>query len=286
MLAYPEFRMQSAPHAGKTVQVVAVTGGKGGVGKTSVSINLAIALAERGRRVVLMDADLGLANVDVLLGLRPKRNLADVISGACGLADIMLDAPGGIRVIPASSGTQSMVTLSRAEHAGLIHAFSEIAGEMDTLIVDTAAGISDGVVSFVRAAQECIVVVCNEPSSLADSYALIKLLNRDYGMHRFRVLTNQVRTPQEGAALFLKLEQVCERFLDVMLHHIGDVPWDDMVRKSIQRQKPLLLSAPRSRAAMALRDIAAKVERLPVPTSASGHLEFFVERLLGAALAG
>lgn len=286
MLAYPETRMNTATIAGKTVQVVAVTGGKGGVGKTSISINLALALAERGRRVVLLDADLGLANVDVLLGLRPKRNLADVIAGDCGLAEIMLEAPGGIRVIPASSGTQAMVSLSRAEHAGLIHAFSEIADGMDTLIVDTAAGISDGVVSFVRAAQECIVVVCNEPSSLADSYALIKLLNRDHGMHRFRVLTNQVRTSQEGAALFLKLEQVCERFLDVMLHHIGDVPWDDMVRKGIQRQKPLLLLAPRARASMAIREIAARVERLPVPASASGHLEFFVERLLGAAMTG
>lgn len=286
MLAYTDSRMKPALVQGKAVQVVAVTGGKGGVGKTSISINLAIALAERGRRVVLLDADLGLANVDVLLGLRPKRNLADVISGQCGLADIMLDAPGGIRVIPASSGTQAMVSLSRAEHAGLIHAFSEIADGMDTLIVDTAAGISDGVVSFVRAAQECIVVVCNEPSSLADSYALIKLLNRDHGMQRFRVLANQVRTPQEGAALFLKLEQVCERFLDVMLHHVGDVPWDEMVRKSIQRQKPLLLAAPRSRAALALREIAGRVERFPIPSSASGHLEFFVERLLGTALAG
>jgi flagellar biosynthesis protein FlhG len=286
MLAYPEFRMNPAPRSGKAVQVVAVTGGKGGVGKTSISINLSIALAERGRRVVLLDADLGLANVDVLLGLRPKRNLADVMSGECGLADIMLEGPGGIRIIPATSGTQSMVSLSRAEHAGLIHAFSDIAEGMDTLIVDTAAGISDAVVSFVRAAQECIVVVCNEPSSLADSYALIKLLNRDYGMHRFRVLANQVRAPQEGASLFLKLEQVCERFLDVMLHHIGDVPYDDMVRKCIQRQKALMVAAPRSRAAEALREIATRVERLPVPASASGHLEFFVERLLGAAVAG
>ena len=118
--------MNSAHGAGRPVQVVAVTGGKGGVGKTSVSINLGIALAERGHRVVLLDADLGLANVDVLLGLRPKRNLADVLAGDCGLEDIMLDGPGGIRIIPASSGTQSMASLSRLEHAGLIHAFSAI----------------------------------------------------------------------------------------------------------------------------------------------------------------
>jgi flagellar biosynthesis protein FlhG len=283
MLAFTESRMNPVP--AKAVQVVAVTGGKGGVGKTSVAINLAIGLAECGRRVVLLDADLGLANIDVLLGLRPKRNLADVIAGECGLADIMLDGPGGVRIIPASSGTQSMVALSRAEHAGLIHAFSDIAETMDTLIVDTAAGISDSVISFVRAAQECIVVVCNEPSSIADSYALIKLLNRDFGMHRFRVLANQVRTPQEGTQLFLKFEKVCERFLDVMLNHVGDVPYDDMVRKCIQKQTPVLTGAPRSRAAIALRQIAQRIDQWPVPARPSGHLEFFVERLLGGVAA-
>lgn len=278
--------MEPSLGAGKPVQVVAVTGGKGGVGKTSVSINLGIGLAARGRRVVLLDADLGLANIDVLLGLRARRTLADVISGECGLEDIMLAGPGGVRIIPASSGTQSMVSLSRAEHAGLIHAFSGIADGMDVLIVDTAAGISDSVISFVRAAQECLVVVCNEPSSIADSYALMKLLNRDYGMHRFRVLPNMVRSPQEGKALFHKLEQVCERFLDVMLHQIGEIPYDDTVRKCIQRQRAVLDAAPRSRAAEAFRELAARVDALPVPAHASGHLQFFVERLLGGAAAG
>jgi flagellar biosynthesis protein FlhG len=275
--------MSAIGGSGSAVQVVAVTGGKGGVGKTSVSINLSIGLAQLGRRVVLLDADLGLANVDVLLGLRPKRNLADVLAGSCGLADIMLDGPGNIRIIPASSGTQSMVSLSRLEHAGLIHAFSELSGTLDTLVIDTAAGISDSVLSFVRAAQECLVVVCDEPSSLADAYAVIKLLNRDHGMHRFRVLCNMVRSPPEGVGLYNKLSQVCERFLDVALTHAGDVPYDDMVRKCIQRQRPVLLGAPRSRAAQAYRELARKVARWPVPARPSGHLEFFVEQLLDRA---
>jgi flagellar biosynthesis protein FlhG len=278
-------RMNPSPRSGTPVQVVAVTGGKGGVGKSSVAINLGIGLAARGRRVVILDADLGLANLDVLLGLRAKRNLADVISGECGLADIMLEGPGGVRIIPASSGTQSMVALSRAEHAGLIHAFSDIADSMDVLIVDTAAGISDSVVSFVRAAQECLVVVCNEPSSIADSYALMKLLHRDYGMHRFRVLPNMVRSAQEGDALFHKLEQVCDRFLDVMLMQIGNIPYDDLMRKCIQRQRAVMDAAPRSPASAAFRDLAARVDALPVSASASGHLEFFVERLLGGLAA-
>jgi len=172
------------------VQVIAVTGGKGGVGKTNVSVNLALALADLGRRVMLMDADLGLANVDVLLGLSAKRTLEDVISGECELRDVLLQGPGGIRIVPAASGIQSMVQLSPMQHAGLIQAFSDISDNLDVLIIDTAAGIGDGVVSFVRAAQEVLVVVCDEPTSITDAYALIKLLNRDHGMNRFRVLAN------------------------------------------------------------------------------------------------
>ena len=278
--------MNSAHGAGRPVQVVAVTGGKGGVGKTSVSINLSIALAERGRRVVLLDADLGLANVDVLLGLRPKRNLADVLAGDCGLEDIMLDGPGGIRIIPASSGTQAMASLSRLEHAGLIHAFSAIGSGMDVLVIDTAAGIADSVLSFVRAAQECLVVVCDEPSSIADAYALMKLLHRDHGMQHFRLLGNMVRSAQEGANLYRKLAQVCDRFLDITLLDAGHIPYDDMVRKCIQRQRPVLLGAPQSRAANALRELAARVERWPIPAGPSGHLQFFVEELLDHAAAG
>jgi flagellar biosynthesis protein FlhG len=269
------------------VQVLAVTGGKGGVGKTSVSINLGIALAELGRRVVLLDADLGLANVDVLLGLTPKRNLADVLSGECGLRDILVDGPGNIRIIPASSGTQRMVQLGAMEHAGLIHAFSELGNSLDTLIVDTAAGISDSVVSFVRAAQEVLLVVCDEPSSVADAYAMIKLLNRDYGIDRIRILASMTRSAQEGQGVFNRLAHVCERFLDdVTLQYLGAIPFDENLRKAIRRQQPVLLAAPQSAASRAFRDLAQRVHRWPVPAAPSGHLEFFVERLVGDAVTG
>jgi flagellar biosynthesis protein FlhG len=268
---------------GNPVQVLAVTGGKGGVGKTNISVNLGIALANMGRSVTLLDADLGLANIDVLLGVRATKNLADVLSGECALRDIMLEGPAGINIIPASSGTQSMVALSPMEHAGLIHAFSELGDDMDTLIVDTAAGISDSVVSFVKAAQEVLVVVCDEPSSITDAYALIKLLNRDYDMGRFRVLANMTRGTQEGQHLFAKLSQVSERFLDVTLQFVGSVPYDDAVRKAVQRQKPVMLTAPRSKAALAIKSLAEKVDTWPVPSSPRGHLEFFVEQLLNQA---
>jgi flagellar biosynthesis protein FlhG len=268
------------------VQVIAVTGGKGGVGKTSVAINLAVALAGRGRRVALLDADLGLANIDVLLGLNAKHTLEDVLAGHCSLLDIMLLGPGGIRIIPASSGTQRMAQLSPLEHAGLIHAFSEISEQIDVLLIDTAAGISDSVINFVRAAQEVLVVVCDEPSSITDAYALIKLLNRDYGLSRFRVLANMTRTVQEGQNLFNKLTQVSERFLDATLQFVGSVPFDEAMRKAIQRQRPVLEMAPRSKAALALSALAEKVDKWPLPSSPRGHLEFFVERLVQPDVAG
>ncbi|BDX19387.1 MAG: MinD/ParA family protein [Pseudomonadales bacterium] len=262
------------------VQVIAVTGGKGGIGKTNVSVNLSLALAEMGRRVVLLDADLGLANVDVLLGLKPKATLADVLEGKCDLRDVLVTGPGGVRIVPAASGAANMVSLNHQQHAGLIQAFSEIGDNIDVLIVDTAAGIGDSVVSFVRAAQEVLVVVCDEPTSITDAYALIKLLNRDYGMTRFRVLANMVGTPQEGRMVFAKLAKVTDRFLDVALQYVGAVPFDEAVRKSVQKQRAVFEAFPRSKASLAIRAIAQKVDAWPLPANPRGHLEFFVERLV------
>ena len=268
------------------VQVIAVTGGKGGVGKTSVSVNLALALADLGRRVMLLDADLGLANVDVMLGLTPKRNLADVIDGQCELRDVIIPGPGGIRIVPASSGAASMVRLTSQQHAGLIQAFSDISESIDVLIIDTAAGIGDGVTSFVRAAQEVLLVVTDEPTSITDAYALIKLLNRDYGLSRFRVLANMTLTPEEGRNLYAKLTKVTERFLDVALQYVGAVPADELVRKSVQKQRAVYEAYPRSKCAQAYRVIAQKVDSWPLPANPRGHLEFFVERLVNRPTTG
>ena len=264
----------------QSVQVVAVTGGKGGVGKTNVSVNLALALAELGRRVVLMDADLGLANVDVQLGLRPQATLADVLSGTCSLREVMVNGPGGIRIVPAASGAAELVNLGPREHAGLIQAFCDIGDELDILLIDTAAGIGDSVVSFVRAAQEVIVVVCDEPPSITDASALNTLLSRDHGVTRFRVLANMVHSPQEGHNVFNKLLQVTDRFLDVALQYVGAVPYDESVRKAAQKQRATFDLFPRSRVSLAIRTIARKVDAWPRPSTPRGHLEFFLERLV------
>lgn len=268
------------------VQVIAVTGGKGGVGKTNVAVNLAVALSEMGRRVVLLDADLGLANVDILLGISAKDNLEHVIQGDVHLNDILVDGPNGIKIVPASSGTQTMVAMGPREHAGLIHAFSEISHQIDVLIIDTAAGISDTVVSFVKAAQETLFVVCNEPTSITDAYALIKLLNQQYDMYRFHVLANMVRSQQEGRDLFNKLTKVTDRFLDTALQFTGCIPFDEYLRKAVQRQKAVCEAYPRSKAAIAFKALAQKVDAWPLPSTPRGHLEFFVDRLVDPAVAG
>lgn len=266
------------------VQVIAVTGGKGGVGKTNTSVNLAVSLAELGRRVVLLDADLGLANVDILLGISAKPNLEHVLKGECGLRDILVDGPGGIKIVPASSGTQHMASLPTTEQAGLIHAFNEFAPDMDVLIIDTAAGISDTVISFVRAAQEVLLVVCNEPTSLTDAYAMIRVLNQDHNLFRFHILANMARTPQEGREVFAKLQHVCDRFLDVSLQYAGVIPYDEYLRKAVQRQRAVCEAYPRSKAAQAFKMLAHKIDSWPKPSAARGHLEFLVDRLVQGAV--
>ena len=257
-----------------------MTGGKGGVCKTNVSLNLAIAMGQQGKRVLVLDADLGLANCDVMLGLRVEKNLSHVLSGECELRDILVTGPAGIRIAPATSGSQSMVELSAAEHAGLIRAFSELDNDFDVLIVDTAAGISDMVLSFSRAAQDVVVVVCDEPASITDAYALIKVLSREHGVYKFKVVANMVRSQREGQDLFAKLSKVTDRFLDVALELVATVPYDENMRKSTRRQKAVVELFPNSPASVSLKSLAGKALKWPTPNQPSGHLEFFIEKLV------
>ena len=227
-------------HGARPVQVIAITGGKGGVGKTNVAVNLGVALAQRGQRTMLLDADLSLANVDVLLGLQPRQTLAQVLAGECELEDVIVAGPAGLLVVPAASGVAGMADLPPSAYGGLINAFGQLSADLDVLLVDTAAGVSEGVMSFARAAQEVLVVVCDEPASMADAYALIKLLSRQHGVSRFRVLANMVRRSRDGRELFAKLLSVCDQYLDVVLEFAGVVPFDDYLRKAVQRRQPLL----------------------------------------------
>jgi flagellar biosynthesis protein FlhG len=264
----------------KPVRVLAVASGKGGVGKTNIAVNLGVSLSGIGRQVVLLDADLGLANVDVLLGLQPKYNLSHILSGERSLEEIMVEGPAGLKIVPASSGLQRMSELSATEQAAVIRAFSEMGQDVDVLLVDTAAGISSSVVNFARACQEIILVVCDEPTSLTDAYAFIKLLNRDYGVFRFQILTNMVQDARQGQALFTKLCKVTDRYLDVTLNFLGAIPQDDYLKKAVQKQNPVTISYPQSKSGQAFQALARKVDALPISDRTSGRLEFFVERMI------
>lgn len=265
---------------GKPVKVIAITAGKGGVGKSNISVNLSLALAQAGNKVMLLDADLGLANVDILLGLHGKYNLSHVIAGSCHLTDIILQGPFGIQVIPASSGTEFMTTLSVLEHAGIINAFNEITEDLDYLIIDTAAGISDTVLSFVRSAQELIVVVCDEPTSLTDAYALIKVMSKRYQWQHFHVVTNMVRKAKDGLSLYNKLYRVAAQFLDVQMDYLGSIPFDEKVHEAVKKQRPVLLSAPDSAASKALQALAEQISQWEIRPSLAGNTHFFLERLI------
>ncbi|HEU4775111.1 MAG TPA: MinD/ParA family protein [Lysobacter sp.] len=265
------------------VRVIAVASGKGGVGKTSVSVNLAMAMVNAGQRTLLLDTDLGLANVDVMLGLSPRFTLADVFAGRCELRDTLLEGPGGLWVVPAASGKRHMTELLPQQHVGLVHAFSQLDLPIDTMVVDNAAGIADGVLTFCQAAQDVIVVVCDEPASVTDAYALIKVLNRDRGVSRIQVLANQVQDAAEGRQLFGKLERVASRFLDVTLNYLGAIPRDEWLRRAIQRQESVIEAFPSSPSAIAFRDIARRAGQWQSPQGPSGHVEFYMERLITPA---
>jgi flagellar biosynthesis protein FlhG len=264
----------------KPVKVVAVCSGKGGVGKTNIATNIAIALGSLGRNTCLLDADLSLANVDVLLGLQPRYNLSHVVAGEADLQSTILRGPRNIRIVPAASGNFDMTDLPPAAQVGIINAFSELKNQPEVMVVDTAAGISAKVARFVQAAQHPVVVLRDEPASLTDAYALIKVFSQNYGISRFNIITNQSRNAQHGRELFKKLLRVTDRYLDVVLRHLGDVPQDSYLVRAVQEQRAVVDAYPRSPAGSAFRKIAAAIDELPTAREASGGIEFFLERLL------
>src|SRR5580658_1934866 len=267
---------------GRPVRVIAVTGGKGGVGKTSVAINLATALSQRNRRVLLLDGDLGLANADVLLGLSPQHTLAHVLAGERTLEEILIAAPQGFHLLPAASGSTDLAQLGPEGHLALVRALSALPLQLDTLIVDTAPGLNHGVLQFAQAAQHVLLVVCDEPTSLTDAYALVKVLSRKHGVRRFVVLANQSRGEVSGAQLFERFARVTARFLDVTLEFAGQIPADEAVRRAVREQCTVLERFPASPAAQAFKKLAAAADTWPIPQGARGNIEFFVERLVQA----
>ncbi len=262
-------------------QVLSVTSGKGGVGKTNMSVNLAYSLSASGKNVILLDADLGLANVDVILGLVPENNLFHLFHEDMTLDKILFDTPYGFRILPASSGVSDMVNLDKGQKLDLLDAMDSLEEKIDYLIVDTGAGINDNVLYFNLAVQERLLVITPEPTSLTDAYALIKVLKLQHGVERFRVLVNMVEDQAIAKDVYIKLLNACDHFLDgISLDLVGFIPFDPNVRNSVIAQKPFCHKFPKTPASMAVRQLAKKINKWQVTPNTDGNIKFFWKKLL------
>ena len=261
--------------------VISITSGKGGVGKTNLSANLACCLAREKKNVVLLDADLGLANVDVVLGLTPKRNLFHLFHEGAQLSDVIVDTPYGFKILPASSGVTEMLSLSAGQKITLLEAMDELEDAVDYLLVDTGAGINENVMYFNLAAQERLVVLTPEPTSLTDAYALIKVMQQNHNVHDFRVLVNLASDEKSSKDIFRRLYTVCDHFLSgISLDYVGMIPRDPAVRKAVIAQVPFCIQEPNCPACLALTKVAKTIQTWEVPNTLDGNIKFFWKRLL------
>jgi flagellar biosynthesis protein FlhG len=262
----------------KGIRVIAVTSGKGGVGKSNVVSNLAIALSTQGKKVLVLDADLGLGNLDVLLGLSPAYNMNDVLNGEKSLFEIIVDGPAGIKIIPAGSGVQEFTSLGQHEKLKLLEELDMLEEKFDIMIVDTEAGISENVTYFSVAAQEIIVVVTPEPTSITDVYALIKLLATRYSEHHFKVLVNMAKDSEDALEVFRKLANVAGRYLDISLDYLGCVIKDEKVVEAVKKQRAVSDLFPESEAANCFTTLARRVIENTRQKRLKGNIQFFFRR--------
>lgn len=254
------------PDVERVAKVITVTSGKGGVGKTSLSVNLAIQLSRMGKRVVIFDADFGLANIEIMLGLRPKYNLADLMYRRKSIEDIITYGPENIGFISGGSGINELANLTRDQVFSLIQRLGDLDRIADVIIVDTGAGISDTVLEFVAASEEVLLVATPEPTSITDAYALLKTLNRkaSYQPEKtvVKMVANQVRGEKEATELFEKLGVVVGKFLDIDVEFLGAIPYDKNMQRAVMHQAPVCISDPESESARAVRKIACRIENL------------------------
>lgn len=245
-------------------RVITVTSGKGGVGKSSISVNLAIGLRRMGKRVVILDADFGLANVEVMLGIRPRYNLADLIYKGKTLGDIVTEGPEGVGFISGGSGIQELTNLDRQQLVQLTNSLYELDQFADVIIVDTGAGISDSVLEFVAASSEVLLVVTPEPTSITDAYALLKTLNKKADFlsqnTNIKMIANRVGSLMEGREIYDKLSVVVNKFLNINMDYLGAIPQDNAISKAVIQQRPISIGAPNAPASRALRELAAMLE--------------------------
>jgi len=259
-----------------------VTSGKGGVGKSNVVVNLGLALAKMGQKVLLIDADLGLANLDILLGLSPRFTIHDLLSLRRNLSEVMVEGPEGIKILPASSGIPELADLDKHQKMFLLTELDDYLENIDVVLIDTGAGISKNVLFFNVAAQERIVVANNEPTSITDAYALIKVLASQYGEKHYNLLVNDLTKPHDGEMVYRTLLRVTERFLGrgISLEYLGVIPHDEAIPRAVLKQQPVLTLFPQAKVSRSFSSLAKRLWNLSAPIETGSNIKFFWRRLL------
>lgn len=262
-------------------RVIAVASGKGGVGKTSLSANLAIALGKAGRRVLAMDADLGLSNLDLCFGVSPVLTLMDVFDGFASLTEVLCPVAGGVMLLPGCSGNYDMANLDVKKRYELFEAIDGLEDDFDVVVLDTGAGIGSNAVSFAGAASDVLIVVNPDPTSLADAYAFMKVTATKFGVKRFNIVSNRVSGAADGEDVYRRLSDFTARFLSVGLDYLGYVPKDAAVARAVRNGTPLLIGDPEAPASRCVNGIARKILNLPQDTSGSNGIRLFWKRVVG-----
>jgi flagellar biosynthesis protein FlhG len=260
-------------------RVIAITSGKGGVGKTSIVANLGYAFTKLGKKVLILDADLGLGNLDVLLGLAPKYNLSHVVTDEKKIEDILIEGPGNMKILPASSGIQELTHLTRSQKINILTQLDKLIDCVDIFLIDTAAGISSNVMDFNATAQEIVVVVSPEPTSITDAYALMKVLSLKYSEKVCKLLVNRTTRPEEGREVFRQLHLVTERFLDINIEYLGCIFNDEKVTKGVKNQKLVSELFPDTEASRCFKELARKISAMAPVNLPDGGSNLFLRHL-------
>ncbi len=273
-------RGNSTQPQNQSTAVYSITSGKGGVGKTALVANLAYQLAAVGKKVLILDADLGLANVDIVFGLTPKYNMNHFFSGEQPLSKVMIEGPLGIQILPAGSGVQNFIYLDGRQKMMLLDGLDSLHNHFDYVLIDTEAGISENVTYFNTAAQEILIVTTPDPTALTDAYAVMKLLFTKYHEKKFNLIVNQIHSEDEALDVYRKLTMVANRYLNISIDYIGSVPSDKQMNEAIRKQKVISELYPSSKISTAFQQIAQRVCLEPVQSKPKGSLQFFWKKLL------
>ncbi len=265
-------------------RVIAVTSGKGGVGKTNLVGNMAVALSRMGKRVVIIDADVGLANIDIIFNLRPEYSIRHIITAQKTLNQVMVTSDHGIKILPGGSGFADLTQLGEGEKLNLLSEFETLSDQADIIFVDTGAGISSNVLYFNSACDECIVIATREPTSITDAYAMIKVLSGDYGTRYFKLIVNMVDSEAQAKNVYASLSAALDKYLNnVVLEYTGYIPFDRKLQTAVQKRGLVMDSFPDSVAAKAIKDISLNLVNTPARTNENGSLTFFMNKVFQAA---